>query len=74
MDKQELGAGTNICVVCLPTCGQLKGFPGDSNVHNLYSQMMKPSCLNNDYDNMSLERQLLDLGPKKSKSFFFNLR
>ena len=54
--------------------GNSKGFPGDSNVHNLYSQMMKPSSLNNDYDNMSLERQLLDLGPKKSKSFFFNLR
>ena len=59
VDKQELGARTNICVVCLPLCGQLKGFPSDSNVHNLYSQMMKPSSLNNDYDNTSLARQLL---------------
>ena len=74
MDKQELGARTNICVVCLPLCGQLKGFPSDSNVHNLYSQMMKPSSLNNDYDIIVKHesgKTIIGLGPMKVKSFFF---
>ena len=74
VDKQELGARTNICVVCLPLCGQLKGFPSDSNVHNLYSQMMKPSSLNNDYDNTSLARQLLAWVQWRVNHFFSNLR